>query len=118
MDLANQFLEAASHHNGDRGRRGWRYPPEIRALAVEYCRVRREEGRAYADIAADLGITSASLSRWQEEAPALESAFLPVQVVEPEAPPNSTVLSVVTPNGLRMEGLAWSQALELARVFG
>ena len=64
MDRARQFREAAERHNGDRGRTGWRYPPELRAVAVAHCRERREAGRPFSEIVADLGITLVSLSRW------------------------------------------------------
>ena len=123
MDRARQFREAAERHNGDRGRTGWRYPPELRAVAVAHCRERREAGRPFSEIVADLGITLASLSRWQEAlaaAPeATEASFLPVAVVEPPAGGSAgSEVRVVTPGGLRIEGLVWAQVLELARVFG
>ena len=121
MDRAQQFRAAAERHNEDRGRTGWRYPPEIRTLAMEHCQEQREIGRAYSKIAAELGITGASLSRWlEEENPAPAHSFLPVQILEPPEAnePVSGTLNVVTPNGLRIEGLVWSQTLELVRVFG
>jgi transposase-like protein len=96
---------------------GWRYSPEIRALAVEYCEEAREAGGSMAAVAADLGITPMSLSRWLDRG-APTSAMLPVQVIESPVEIRSSALIAVTPGGLRIEGLDWTRVLDLVRVFG
>lgn len=113
MDQATRFREAAERHNEGRGRTGWRYPPEIRALAVEYCERALEAGASMASITAELGITPMSLSRWlDEERP--RSAVFPVQVVEPPTDEQrQSSLAAVTPGGLRIEGLDWAGILDL-----
>lgn len=117
MDQATKFREAAERHNQGRGRTGWRYPPEIRALAVDYCEAAREAGASMASMAAELEITPMSLSRWlNEERP--RSAVLPVQVIDPPADETQPGLTAVTPGGLRIEGLDWAGILDLVRVFG
>lgn len=120
MDRARLFRKAAERHNADRGPTGWRYPPDLRRLAVEHCEEQREAGRPYAEIAAELGITPASLSRWREEPPvAAAGPFRPVEILEPTSVGEPLAgLRVVTPRGLRIEGLALAQALELVRALG
>ena len=121
MDRARRFRESARQHNQDRERMGWRYPAELRALAVEHCQAERDAGRAYSAIAAELGITPLTLSRWLSEPPpqelgVRERRLVPVEVVdEPPRREGSSGLCVVTPAGWRIEGLAWPQVLELAR---
>jgi hypothetical protein len=118
MDKATKFREVAKRHNEGRGRMGWRYPPEIRALAVEYCEEAREAGASMAAIAAELDITPMSLSRWLDQGVSTP-AVLPVQVVESLAEEHQhPTLIAVTPGGLRIEGLDWNRVLDLARVFG
>lgn len=116
MGQVTRFREAAQRHNEGRGRTGWRYPPEIRTLAVEYCEAASKAGSSMASIAAELGITPMSLSRWlDEEKP--RSAVLPVQVIEPVTDEQPSLIAV-TPGGLRVEGLDWARVLDLVRVFG
>lgn len=118
MNQATRFREAAERHNEGRGRTGWRYPPEIRLLAVEYCEAAREAGASMASIAAELGITPMSLSRWLDEG-VPRSAVLPVQVIDsPTDESRRPSLVAVTPGGLRIEGLDWAGILDLVRVFG
>ena len=118
MDRAKQFREAAARENQGRHRNGWRYSPELRALGAEYSRSQRRAGRPYREIAEDLGVSTLTLSRWQEEVPT--AGFRAVEVIaDPDACERGEgmSLSVVTPGGLRIEGLSWPQAMELARAF-
>ena len=120
MDRATQFREAAALANRHRDKTGWRYPDALRRLAVEHCLERRRARCAYSTIAEELGISALTLSRWraQTEGPP-KPGFREVHVEEPASamsPPWSIpMLSVVTPNGVRVEGLDLAQALELAR---
>ncbi len=118
MDRAKQFREAAARENQGRQRNGWRYSPDLRALGTEYCRSQRRAGRSFREIAEDLGVSTLTLSRWQDEPPI--AGFRPVEVIadsEIRDPTEEMSLSVVTPGGLRIEGLSWAQVLELARSF-
>ena len=116
MDRAEQFREAAAQENLGRQRTGWRYSRELRALAVEHCRRERRTGRPWTEIAEELGVSTVTLSRWLEE-PAV-AGFRAVTVVADElASESSSSLAAVTPGGLRLEGLSWSQVKELARAF-
>lgn len=116
MDRAKQFREAAAEENRGRTRTGWRYSRQLRMLAAEHCRRERQAGRSWAQIAEELGISTVTLSRWLEE-PA-GAGFRPVTVVADQAnSESSSSLTAVTPDGLRVEGLSWSQVIELARAF-
>ena len=118
MDRARQFREGAARENRDRPRSGWRYSPALRELAVEHGRATRRAGRAWTEIAGELGVSTLTLSRWLEAAPA--ASFLPVAVVEgkqvsPSLP--HSLLAAITPSGLRIEGLAWLEVLDLVRLY-
>lgn len=116
MDRAKQFRETALRENRGRRKVGWRYSAELKSLAVEHVRDRRQSGATWAELVEELGVSALSLGRWLEESPC--ARFRPVEVIadcEPAEPAGS--LTAVTPGGLRIEGLAWPQVLELARVF-
>ncbi len=116
MDRARHFREAAARENWGRSKRGWRYSPELRHLAVEYCQAQRQAGVSWSEISTELGVSALSLGRWLAEEP--RASFRPVEVIaDQEASERAVSLVVVTPGGLRIEGLAWSQVLELARSF-
>ena len=118
MDRSKQFRETAAIENRGRSKAGWRYSSELKSLAIEHCRAERQAGCSWADLSAQLGVSSLTLSRWLDTASA--TGFRPVAVIEdPEPQPvaEGTGLTVTTPRGLRIEGLSWSQVLEMARVF-
>lgn len=118
MDRAKQFREVAARANRGRRKNGWRYSSELRTLAAEYCRRQRQAGYPLTEVAAELGVSTVTLSRWLEDAPA--AGFRPVAVVADPASSESashTLLTAVTPGGLRLEGLTWSQVMELARAY-
>ncbi len=115
---SKQFREAAARENLGRHKNGWRYSPDLRALGAEYCRSQRRAGRPFREIAEDLGVSTLTLSRWHEES--LSAGFRPVEVIaDPEVcdPIEEMSLSVVTPGGLRIEGLSWPQVMELAKAY-
>ena len=113
MDRAEKFCQAAAQENQGREKTGWRYSPELRALSVAHCRERREGGYPFTEIAAELGISTLTLNRWlAEETP---PEFRPVEVIADAPESESPCLSVITPRGLRIEGLSWPQVVELAR---
>ena len=118
MDRSKQFREAAGIENRGRSKAGWRYSSELKSLAIEHCRAERQAGCSWADLSAQLGVSTLTLSRWLDAAPT--TGFRPVAVIEDQEPPQlseGTGLTVTTPGGLRIEGLSWPQALEMARVF-
>lgn len=115
MDRATQFREAAARTNRHRERMGWRYPEALRRLAVEHCEARRRDQCSFSEIAEDLGISALTLNRWRSQLEAsAQPRFREVHLEEPEST-MPAALSVVTPGGVRIEGLDLAQAVELAR---
>jgi hypothetical protein len=125
MERAKEFCAAARDHNAQREKLSWRYPHHLKALAIEYFEECREAGRPMRQIAMDLGISRTTLGRWLDsrESPRAPSVgFHAVRVVEAPVASSSTratsTLRVVTPGGLRIEGLDLPEVLELARLWG
>ncbi len=117
MDRAKEFRQKADQLNGGRSRIGRRYPDDLKALAINHGEFRRREGWGWAAIAEELEISLLTLRRWIEARS--RGGFVPVEVVEQPfvATLGERGLIAITPGGLRIEGLSWSETLELARVF-
>ena len=94
-----------------------RVPREVRDEVCRYAIRRREKGAPWATIARETGLDVRKLQRWNTRARRTSSVpvLRPVEVLL--APPEpATVLTVVAPNGVRVEGLALEQAAELLRL--
>lgn len=115
MDRSRQFREAAARENEGRSKTGWRYSAELKGLAVDVVHEGRKSGMSWAELSEDLGVSALTLGRWFEAA--RPARFHPVEVVEDESSSESGALAAITPGGLRIEGLAWAQVLELTRIF-
>lgn len=116
MDRARLFREAAARANQGRDRTGWRYTPSLRRLAVEYCQSRRERQRPFWEIAEALGVSTVTLGRWLEKDREQSRPRLREVVIEEPAPTSSEArLTVVTPSGLRIEGIDLCGVIELMR---
>lgn len=115
MDRAESFRQAAAQQNRGRSKNSWRYPRALKDLAIEYCRAQRRRGTSWSKISESLGVSTVTLSRWCAAPSA--GRFRAVEVREPAATTSdaSASLAVVTPGGLRVEGLSWSQVLELVK---
>lgn len=97
--------------------RGKRYPVELQARVVVWAKGRRAAGASWQQIKRELGQKFDTVRRWcQESAPSRSRALLPVRVIS-EQPAGRTV-SVVSPSGLRVEGLTLSEAAALLRDVG
>jgi len=95
-----------------RKRRATRYPPLLRERISAWVAARRERGDWWHEIAKPLGIPEQTLSRWAEPRAADGTAMLPVDVID--APPVGTV-TLVSPTGLRIEGVAIVDAIAILR---
>lgn len=84
--------------------RGRRYPRSLQILAVHYWQDARRDGEVLRDAAADLGISDGTLQRWTEAMPEdrVVGALREVVVKDSTEPLG---LSIVTPEGYRIEGL-------------
>jgi len=96
----------------DRAGAGRPYPAALRRSVVQYHREREQEGASVRKVAAELGVSEASLARWsrteQERGPAFHAIEL---VAEPVRRPSGAVLH--GPKGLRVEGLTVAELAEL-----
>ena len=93
-----------------------RVPREVRDEVCRYAARRREKGAPWAVIARETGLEVRKLQRWNTRARRTSSVpvLRPVEVLP--APEPATALTVVAPNGVRVEGLALEQAAELLRL--
>jgi len=80
---------------------------ELRERCEHYAAARSAAGASQKLIAAELGVSAMSVQRWlRSSSPARTTAMVPVRVVAPRAPLQSTSRIVVTtPRGLRVDGL-------------
>ncbi len=94
--------------------RGRRYPRSLQSLAVQYWQDARRNGQALRHAAADLGVSDATLQRWTDEDPEdrVVGTMREVVVKDPTGPVS---LSVVTPDGYRIEGLEVNEVSLLLR---
>jgi transposase-like protein len=97
-----RFRAAAALENRGRGRMGRRYSAALREQAVRYWVRRRPQGEALPDVATALGVAPWSLQRWVRA-----SRLRPVQIVSPPAaaPVRASLVIVLAPDGVRIEGL-------------
>jgi hypothetical protein len=101
--------------------RGKRFDAELRRRIVAFAERRRREGASWMAIATELGACFETIRRWcggGSRAPArqlrrVEVVAEPIVEVSARAP-----LAVVTPNGLRIEGVGIDDVVALVRALG
>lgn len=96
----------------DRSGTGSPYPEELRRTAVEYHRQRQEEGASVRVVAAELGVSGLSLSRWSRSLGRPGHGFRAIELVA-EPVRCAGPLIVHGPRGLRIEGLTVADVVEL-----
>ena len=116
MDHELSELRRALADQGPRGP-GRRVPRLLRERLLVAIRQRRARGVGVAELAGALGLSGETLRRWLEddvEEPPRggHPRPMPVAVIGREAQ-SSGALSLVTPSGLRVEGLSVETAAEL-----
>ena len=102
-----RFRKQAREENRGRAGRSRRYSRELRSLGVAYLRQEQKRGASCDTVASELGISGWSLTRWlrgtEVEA---RSALRAVEVIaEGCEGPKSLGVTLVTPDGYRIEGL-------------
>ncbi len=100
---------------GSRRRERRRYPRELRERAVAYAREARAMGASDGEIARTLGVNRHTFAKWDKQ---LGGSFRSVELIQETTPVASESLVVVTPGGLRIEGLDLDAAAELIRRVG
>ncbi|MFO0742375.1 MAG: hypothetical protein U0270_41285 [Labilithrix sp.] len=99
--------------------RGKRFEPELRERVIAYAKRRRGERASWTAIATELGATFETVRRWCVRGKKEEKA-LRLRAVEVVADPVVVTrkLSVVSPNGLRVEGVVLDDVVALIRALG
>ncbi len=92
-----------------------RLPREVRDEVCRYAVRRRKAGAAWARIARETGLDVRKLQRWNTRARRTASVpvLRPVEVL-PDAEPS--VLTLIAPSGVSIEGLGVQEAAQLLRL--
>ena len=103
-----RFRKQARLENRGRSGRRRRYSRSLRSQAVAYLRGQMQRGWSAERVASELGVSGWSLIRWTRRTSVEKSVGLrPVAVVPDGAEVKmSQVVTLVTPDGYRIEGLA------------
>jgi transposase-like protein len=115
----DQFKRESARRKRGRRRGSAAYPDELRRFAVDYADATIGEGGSVSQVAGELGVSEATLAKWMEAADAIDDGpggFREVVVERREAAAGA--LAVVTPSGLRVEGLDLAGAVALVRALG
>ncbi len=113
---ARTFRHDAARHIGDRTGTAIRFTPDLRRRAVGIARRRRQAGIAVAAIARDLGLRPEALRLWLQ-APRSRPRLRRVAVTTTPEPvaPTSGLSVLVTPQGVRVDGLDLATLVTLLR---
>jgi transposase-like protein len=109
-DPIRQLRSDARNHTHGKVPTAVRYPAAFQAAALALARPRLDRGISIARVARELGLPSQALGRWVRRPPAApvprpSGIVRPVAVVSPAASAPPAGLVLLTPQGLRVEGL-------------
>ena len=106
MDDATRHLRAAARRLAHgKSRSQVRYPEAFRRATVTPMRRRQERGGSLRRLAQDIGVSEPTLTKWLRPAPG--RALRPVAVTvmsRPDSPADASPV-LITPTGVRVEGL-------------
>ena len=105
-----EFRKAAERAKAASGR--IRYSEEMRSFAVRYAKGRIGRGSTVSASAKELGVAEATLNKWLKR----NDAFRQIQI-RPDKSDTRTV-TLITPNGYRLEGLDIESAASILRAIG
>ena len=97
-----------------RGSGAVRFPTKLREQVATWVARRREHGAWWSEIAREVGVPEQTLKRWSTPR-SVAAALLPVEVID--APPIGAV-TLVTPTGIRIEGVSIADAIAMLRGLG
>jgi transposase-like protein len=112
-------LRSQAHKFENRHRpTGTRYSAAFRVEVVRHAQTRVREGVAVARVARELGLRAKTLTLWMRSAPAVK--LRPVRVERPprhvpDAAVTDRRVVIVTPSGVRVEGLDLDGIVQLMR---
>lgn len=119
-DMRNE-LKTALSELGPRGR-GRAYPKGLLEKVLTYTVARRRQGAKLVEVAAELGLSDQTLSRWLGEKRSstkfVQVVAAPAASVAVSKPVTPSAIVVHAPRGLRIEGLDVEAVAELVRRVG
>jgi hypothetical protein len=89
-----------------------RYPAKLRARITTWVISQRDRGEWWTDLSAALGLPTETLVRWADMGRVVASEMKAVDVID--TPPIGTV-TLVSPTGLRIEGVSIDAAIAILR---
>ena len=93
-----------------RDRPGFRFSGALRVRITVWVAEQRELGVWWCDLSRAIGVPAQTLKRWAASRAIAPATILPVEVID--APPVGTV-TIVSPTGLRIEGVAIGDAIAI-----
>ena len=119
MSHSRAEVGAALAALGKRGRTT-RIPDEVRALVLRYARQQRRRGVSWRAIGSELDLSASAIQRWARRQTGRRIrravAMVPVQVRGERL--EESGLAVVTPSGMRVEGLSLEAAVHVLQQLG
>lgn len=105
------------------GRRGRteRIPRAIRARVIAYAQQGRREGRSWRQLAEGVGLATYTVQRWVKIADGQGGArrtMVPVRIEAKGLEREQSGLVMITPSGVRLEGLGPEEAVAVLRALG
>ena len=112
-------VRAALAALGKRGRTT-RIPDDVRVMVLRYAGQQRRRGVSWRTIASELELSASAMQRWAKRHTRRRirraAAMVPVQVREERLEERG--LAVVTPSGVRVEGLSLEAAVHVLQQLG
>jgi hypothetical protein len=122
MRKVTTLREEIAAHEAARGKR---YDTALKARVIAFAERRRGAGHSWEMISTELGMCFETLRRWCVDRPSKAAAMKTVKVIDAPSPGSlvvasrpSSPLSVVSPGGLRIEGITLDEVIALLRVLG
>lgn len=111
--LGNQARRAVDAL-GKRGKTS-RVPLTVREIVLDYAREQRAKDVRWREIATAVGLSSTVIKRWVGVEKRPSKKIVPVAVCQEHAPNGNCALALVTPSGIRVEGLTARDATEILK---